>query len=228
MKALQALLLIVAVLLLSIQSVRHLYIKYFETRASVLDQFAEEVTKEVNKDIEAAKTLDELVAKYAPARRRVDELDEMLDDQLKGKPEEERREITWQFHQEHAEEYDRASQLSYAIDDWESKARQVTETQVFWAFGLGLFLIGCVVYLKWRWLGLAFVIPGVAEMIWATSPSFQWGGTVIEFERLLNNKIVLTNVALVLVVVAWLVSTWIERRRRKTAAAAEAGVPPNP
>jgi len=223
MKFVQVMLLLAAVLLLSIESVRHLYIKYFETRASVLDRFDEAVKKEVKEDVLAAQSLEGLVEKYEPVRKRRDELDEMLEDELRGKSDEERAEIRERFREDHEDEYDREWRLRYAIDDWESKAKQVTETRVFWACGLVLFALGCVLYLKWRWLGMAFVIPGVAEMIWATSPSFEWGGTVIEFERLLNNKIVLTNVALVLVVAAWAISACLERRRRKRTAAAAGG-----
>jgi hypothetical protein len=78
--------------------------------------------------------------------------------------------------------------------------------------GLGLFSVGALVYLKSPWLGLALVVPGVAEMIWWTSPNFRFMGTMPEFERLLNNKLIFTNLALALVVGAWIVARRIECR----------------
>jgi hypothetical protein len=59
---------------------------------------------------------------------------------------------------------------------------------------------------------MALVVPGIAEMIWWTSPNFVFSGTVPEFERLLFYKLLLTAVTLVLVIAAWGAARRLERR----------------
>ena len=94
MKGLQKTFLILAVLTLSVQSVRHFYIKYIETTASVLDKYDE---KDVEEEIEKADSLDELVAKYTPLRERKDQLDAVMEEKAKGKPEKERYAFRQEF-----------------------------------------------------------------------------------------------------------------------------------
>ena len=91
--------------------------------------------------------------------------------------------------------------------------------RIFWGIGFGLFLLGGVLYLKWRPLGMAFAIAGFIETIWWTSPSFNFGGAELEYHRLLNNRLFFTNVTLVLVVAAWLISRALWRREEKKASA---------
>lgn len=209
MKGLQSTCLILAVLALSTQSVRHFYVKYFEQTASVLDRYKEDVQKE----IEQADSLDELLAKYDPAKTREDQLDNLLKEQEKAKPENEREAFRNEFRKAREKDYGTASKLRFAIQDWEAKSKEIRELRIFWAFGFGLLVLGGIVYLKSRWLGMAFVIPGVVEMIWWTSPSFHLAGAVKEFERLLNNKLVFTNVTLLLLLLAWVVAGYIDGKK---------------
>ena len=211
MKGLQKTFLILAVLTLSVQSVRHFYIKYIETTASVLDKFDE---KDVEEEIEKADSLDELVAKYTPLRERKDQLDAIMEEEEKGKPEKERYDFRREFRREHKKEYEKTRKLRSAISDWEARSKEIRELRIFWAFGFGLFILGCIVYLKRQWLGMAFLIPGVIEMIWWTSPSFRMGGTVKEFERLLNNKLLFTGITFALVVMLWLVYAYIHGKSK--------------
>jgi hypothetical protein len=62
------------------------------------------------------------------------------------------------------------------------------------------------------WPGMAFIVPGIVEMIWWTSPSFGLAGSPLEFKRLLMNKLVFTLITLVLVIAAWVMQ---ERKPKK-------------
>lgn len=211
MKALQKTCCIIALLVLSLQSARHFYVKYFDTSDSALDAFEK---KDISKEIEDAKSLDELIVKYEPAKKKKDELEDILTEQMKGISETERHNFRMEFQREHEDEYNKVTKLSMAIRDWETKSKQILEVRVFWLIGFILFVIGGIVYLKLPWLGMALIIPGVVEMCWWTSPSFRFAGNVHEFERLLNNKLIFTNITLLMLIVVWSI---FESKEKKSA-----------
>jgi hypothetical protein len=209
MKTVKIISLILAMSVLSIQSVRHIYCKYFEVTSSAIDKY----DKPLKKELEQARSLDEIVAKYAPARERKDVLDAQMKAEAQKLPPKERSDFREEFQKAHEVDYRNESDIRGAIEQWEARTNEIRELRVFWLFGLGLFVLGCFVYLKSPWLGMAFLIPGVLEMIWWSSPSFTWGGTVQEYERLLTNRLVLTVLTLIPVVAAWLIHEWLERRK---------------
>lgn len=73
MKALKVTIFLLAILVLSTQFARHLYVRYLEPRGSVLDKYEQTETK---KAIKTAISLNELMSRYDAAKKRVDELDE--------------------------------------------------------------------------------------------------------------------------------------------------------
>lgn len=210
MRALRITCFLLAVLVLSTQGIRHLYIKYFETTASVLDRFDK---KAVESEIEKATSVDELLAMYEPAKKREDALDATMKEQEKEKPEDKREAFRTEFRKQHEGDYNQAWKLHSAIVTWESKAKEIRELRIFWAFGLGLFVLGGLIYLKWPWLGMAFIVPGVVEMIWWTSPSFRMFGSVQEYDRLLTNKLAFTIASLGIVLVGWFLAGRVGRER---------------
>jgi hypothetical protein len=212
MRTLQVLGLLVALLILCAQGMRHIYVAYCEPRTSVLDKYTDTPT---TKAIQGTKSLAELDELYAPARKRVEELDkEMKAGRDKITNREVRRDFEETFHEEHSAEYAKASSLASAIEDWEHKNAQVHELHVFWAFGIGLFLVGAIVLAVGQgWLGMALIVPGVVEMLWWTSPSIRLEGCPVEFERLLLHKVIFTLITLAVIIVAWLIN---ERRYRAT------------
>ncbi len=205
MKGLQITCLVLAMLALTAQSIRHLYVKYFEATASVLDKYDK---KPIDQDIQSAKSLAELVAQYDPLRKQADLLDAQLDKELQNIPEDKKWEHRSEFTDAHKKDYEPERKLRAAINDWESKANEIRELRIFWFFGLGLYVLGGALYFKSRWVGLSLLIAGVIEMIWWTSPSFRLGGTVAEFERLLNNRLLFSILSLALVLLAW----WLRYR----------------
>jgi hypothetical protein len=206
--------LILATLVLTTQGVRHLYVKYFSRTPSVLERFEKQ---EIKKQIAEAASLDELVARYEPARKRTDELDAERDREADKLSDDKRDDYRNEFNRRYAEEYSTAYSLRSAIDDWESKAKQVREMQMFWGAGAILFAVGGILYFKFPWVGMSFVVPGVAEMIWWTSPNFTFSGTTPEFERLLFYKLLFTGVTLALVIAAWGIARRCDRPRMPTA-----------
>ncbi len=216
MKVLQIICLLVVMLVLTTQSVRHVYVMYFESTASVLHKYDKD-TEELRKQIEKAGTLAELDAMYAPARKITEALDAQLRETRAQMPKDERSDFENSFRNLHEKEYQRESMLREAISDWEGRTEQIRELRVFWAFGLGIFVIGGLVYLRAPWLGMSLLIPGVVEMIWWSSPSFRFAGSPLEFERLLFNKLVFTNITLVLFIAGWLVLSALTKKRAASA-----------
>ncbi len=201
MRALKITVFLLAVLVLTTQFARHIYVRYIEPRGSVLDRFEQ---TETQKAIKGAASLDELVSRYDAAKKRVDELDNQRKKVEANKSRDDRDVLRDKFGEEHKEDYKRESDLKEAIQEWEKRSKEIYELRVFWLFGIVFLLGGAFLLVKGRdWLGMAFIIPGIIEMIWWTSPSFRFAGSPIEFERLLMNKLVFTVITLVLVIAAW-------------------------
>jgi len=201
MNALKIIILALSLLVLTTQAARHIYVRYIEPRISVLDKFEE---TDATKVIQSAKSLSEIVAQYELARRRTDELDKVLKSQLSVLTRDEYFMIEQKFKEDHSDEYKREAELKEAIEEWESRSKEILELRVFWSFGFGFFLFGVILLSRGNnWMGLSLIIPGIVEMIWWTSPSFRFAGSALEFDRLLNNKLVFTIITLILLVLAW-------------------------
>ena len=208
MRGLEKTIVILAFLALLSQTIRHAYMLWFESRESVLDKYE----KPRKGEIEAAKSLDELVRRYEPIRKQVDQLREERakaenatgeDQSARGKarPLEDTR----------IEPFKSEQELRQAINEWEEKANEIRELRFFWTIGLVFLILGMVIYRKLnRWVGLTLIIAGLAEFIYWTSPTF-FGGTH-EFDRLLWNKLVLTIVSLILLLlVIWFNRVFADR-----------------
>lgn len=201
MKTLRITVFILALLVLTTQAARHIYVRYLEPRTSVLDKFEKTEAKKV---IQNATALSDLVKEYEPARKRVDQLDKEMKKELTQKTRDEYYMFEQKWKEDHEEEYEKEEELRVAIKDWEDRSKEIRELHVFWLFGFIFFIAGIFMIKKGLgWLGTAFIIPGVVEMIWWTSPSFRFAGSPLEFERLLNNKLSFTIITLVILIVAW-------------------------
>ena len=201
MRKLKITILIMALLVLTTQAVRHVYVRYLEPRTSVLDKFEETEAKKV---IQNAAALSDIVKEYEPARKRVDQLNEEMKKELFGKPNNEYYILETKYREDHKQEYERETELKKGIRDWEIRSKEILELRVFWLFGFIFFVAGIFMLKKrFAWIGMAFIVSGIAEMIWWTSPSFHFFGSPLEFDRLLNNKLCFTIVTIVLLIVAW-------------------------
>ncbi len=201
MNALKTAILLLALLALTTQAIRHIYVRYIEPRTSVLDRFDETAAKKV---IQSAASLSDLVEEYAPARKRVDELNAELKKELNQQTRDEYYMFEQKWNEDHKQDYEREAELKQAIQDWESRSKEILELRVFWAFGLALFFIGVFLQAKGcSWLGMSLLIPGVVEMIWWTCPSFRFAGSPLEFDRLLINKLTFTLATIAIILVWW-------------------------
>jgi len=209
MRPLQIALFLIAVLVLTTQAVRHVSVRFIEPRTSVLDQYEDTDAK---KAIRRAEALSDLVSQYDVAKKRVDELDKEKKQALANKTKDEYDMLGDKWMEDHKEEYERETDLKAAIQQWERQSNEIRELRVFWLFGLAFFVAGALMFARGlKWIGTAFIIPGVVEMTWWTSPTIRFYGSDVEFDRLLTNKLVFTLVTLLLLIVAWCVN---DRRRR--------------
>ncbi len=187
MKPLEKTLAILALVVLTAQTVRHAYLLWFEPRGSVLDKY----DQPLKGDIAAAASLDELLQRYDKVRKEADEARKAgaKDDAMAFTP----AGMQEPFRSERA--------LRDAINEWESRAKEVRGLRFYWLVGLGLSVAGLIIYRKVnRWYGLTFVITAFSEIIYWTSPTFL-GASTREFDRLLANKLVFTVISLALLVV---------------------------
>jgi hypothetical protein len=178
--------LVVTVVTLCAQGVHFAYYKFFYPHESVLDDY-------VDKQIQAAESLEELVTEYELAMAVVEEYEAQT-------PEADRP----SYGNRNQEPYSAESRLKRAIETWESRARDYARLWYQWIAGLMLFIGGAVLTKFGRgWLGTALIVAGLGEMIWWSSPSFRAGGSLYEYDKLLNAKLILTVLTFVIVIFVW-------------------------
>jgi hypothetical protein len=191
--ALQKTLAIIAFLILATQTVRHTYVRWLEPRTSVLDKYDQPLKNEIT----SAASVDELLRRYEPVRKQADAAREELSKTGKKITDEQERELE-PYKSEHA--------LHNAITEWEERSKEIHELRFFWLAGLAFCVLGFLTYKKLtRWFGLAFLIAGFAEFIYATCPTL--GRGTQEFDRLLVNKLIFSVVSLALL----LTFIWLNR-----------------
>ncbi|HXJ16216.1 MAG TPA: hypothetical protein VNM68_03365, partial [Candidatus Polarisedimenticolia bacterium] len=148
--------------------------------------------------IREAKSLDELVQQYDTAHRLVKDYEA---DESNPKIEYGERAQT--------EPYKSELRLREAIIEWETKSRIISETRLYWMFGLLFLAVGLAAY---RWLNslltMSALIVAFSEMIYWSSPSY-FSGFSQEFDRLLTNKLILAlSSFLLLLIVAYVTKTF--------------------
>jgi len=207
MRGLEKTIVILAFLALLSQTIRHAYMLWFESRESVLDKYE----KPRKGEIEAAKSLDDLVRRYEPIRKQVDQLREERAKTANSASTEGAGGRFREFEDTRFEPFKSEQELRQAINEWEAKAKEIRELRFFWTIGLVFLILGMVIYRKLnRWVGLTLIIAGLSEFIYWTSPTF-FGGTH-EFDRLLWNKLALTIVSLILLLlVIWFNRVFADR-----------------
>ena len=175
MKGFQHTILVIVVIVLSAQLAHFTYMKFFYPTRSVLDD-------QLDTSIKSSTSLEELLLQFKNSEREVKAYEDRLTEKENRKSF--RRDM---------EPYESNRKLRQAIQNWEQKQAQIQRLIYQWAIGLILALAGTGLYLKrFGWIGTAFIVAGLAEMIWWCSPSISVGGAISEFERILNIKLMLT------------------------------------
>lgn len=202
MRGTQITLFVIGLMILGTQTFRHVYVKWIEPTGSVLDEYRPPIAD----DLTATKDLDELVAVYEPAREKVlayEETATLEDIDLSKRT--------------GSEPYRSERVARAAIERWEAQSHSVFQLRFYWLVGLLSIVGGLFAYARInRWLGMVGIITGFTEMAVWTSPLWHSWGPQSQFERLLNQKLLLSIVSMILLIALWL---WAARR---TAAAAPA------
>ena len=200
MRALQATLFVLVMLVMTTQTFRHVYVKWIEPKGSVLDDFREPV----DKDIAESRSLDELKALYAKAQAAMKAYEQ-------GKPLEE----IDLAKRTNRDAYREEAELRAAIERVEAQNRSRFELWFYWLCALLSIGIGVVAYARVNpWVGMVGLISGFVEMAVWTSPLWRSRGPQAGFEHLLTLKLVLSCISMALLVGMWL---WNQRRERTTA-----------
>lgn len=129
MKGLQITLFIIAFIILSTQSFRHIYVKWIEPTESVLDKYNEKVEK----DIESSKTLDELIYVFEEAHNKVKEYEadsanrkKNIETKCKDDPFKSPYYNKWE-----KEPYKSEQKARQAINLWESRDKKLFELRFY-------------------------------------------------------------------------------------------------
>jgi len=190
MKTTLTVLFLIAMLISSTQTFRHVYVKWIEPNNSVLDEFK----NEVESDIADAKNLDELVSLYREAQNNV-----KIYESNSSNPEIERR-----FRKD-TEPYEAEIKIKKEIEAREYDENQLFKLWFYWSCGLISVFIGIFAFRRInKWLGLSGIIVGFSEMLCWTSPLFHNRLLSQQFEYLLNYKLLFSLTTWILLVVLWL------------------------
>ena len=195
MRGTQITLFVLGLMILGTQTFRHVYVKWIEPTSSVLDEYRPPIAE----DIAATKDLDELVVLYDAAWKKVQAYEETatLEDIDLSK-------------RTGREPYESEQTARDAIERWEAQSRSVFQLRFYWLVGLLSIAGGLFAYARVNpWLGMVGIITGFTEMAVWTSPLWHAWGPQAQFQRLLNQKLLLSLVSVALLVALWL---WHARR----------------
>jgi hypothetical protein len=190
MRKLQITLFVISMVFSSTQTFRHVYTKWLEPKTSVLDKYDEKIEK----DIYESKSINELLALYDTAHKKVEAYEK---DETNTEIEEHEK--------RHNEPYKTKIKIQNSIQKWESYELQISKLRFFWFCGLLSAIVGFIIYNRLNgWVGMVGIITGFSEMIFWTCPTIIGiFGARFEFERLLNNKLFFSIVTWFLLLVAW-------------------------
>ena len=190
MKKLATALLIIFIVLLTTQFVRHAYERMFYNEESVLDKYNKKTADIL---IDRSLSLKELSMIYADAEKRIRVFES-------GKS---KKELTQ--YDKNDDPYTKKKKIEELINNREADYRMVRELVMFWITGVLFIICGSFVYLKYdTWIGAPLVISGFTEMIWKTGPLFFMPETNIGSSMILNIKIIFTALTLAGVITYWI------------------------
>src|SRR5258708_1377997 len=180
MKATRLILFVLGLLSFGAQVVRHVYVRWFEPTHSVLEKYE----APVRGDIRNSRSLSDLESRYAVELKKAGGHPTSRDTVLseEGAPGTARPAVT---------------QLREAIEEWEAHEKEIRELRFFYFAGFVVLLAAWLLNGRFPWSALSLTILGFCDMLWATSPSWR-SGPAAEFQRLLENKIVFSLLAIVL------------------------------
>ncbi|MBN2547173.1 MAG: hypothetical protein JXB50_15330 [Spirochaetes bacterium] len=187
MRALKLTLFIIALVVFTTQTFRHIYVKYLYPRTSVLDNYKEEIEIKVDK----TKSLDELEKLYKETNDKMKKIEKDDDNFKKNK--------------EYKKLSDELDIIKNRIKKGEDINNRRNELVFYWLFGLICIMLGVVFYIIFnKWIGTAFVITGISEMIVWTSPLYRIRS--YGFDDLLNLKLLLSIISWFILIILWVIN----------------------
>ena len=192
MKTALTVLFVLAMVVCSTQTVRHVYVKFLNSNESVLDQFRSDTESKISN----AESLSDLVILYRAVQEEVDlyEADE-------SNP------VLEPYKRRGIEPYKSQENIGKEIKNREHDKNQLNKLWFYWVCGLLSLAIGLAI-LKYgtSWLGFSIVVTGFSEMLVWTSPLFHNRLLSSQFEHLLDYKLALSLVTWFLLVSVWLLN----------------------
>jgi hypothetical protein len=177
----------IAISALSVQTVRHAYLRWIQPQSSILEKY----NPTLKNKIKEADSLESLDKEYAKIKKEV----EIAEGEMK----EQAREMN----RLNKEPFKTERELQTAIKNWERHSAEIRQTRFFWTCGLILSFAGLLLFIKCPWFGLSFIIAGISQMIWWVSPSFSYNEASSEYHRMLENKFFLSLSTFIFVIVLW-------------------------
>jgi len=197
MRALKLTLFIIALVTLSTQTFRHIYVKYIDPKFSVLDKYKDSIETQVDN----TKNIKELEILYKENNDKINKIKKENPDYEKNK--------------EYTDLVSEKDVIRSGIRKAESLTRSKFELIFYWFFGLASIIIGIIVYILLnKWIGLAGIITGLSEMIVWTSPLYHRMDT-FNFIDLLNLKLLLSVISWVILLILWAVNEKIIDKSEK-------------
>jgi len=190
MKVTLTILFVLAMVVSSTQTFRHFYVRFLEPRDSLLDEFR----TDTESSITAAERLNELVELYRAAQNKVD-----LYESDSSNPN------VVQHQRRNTMPYKAVIQIEKEILNREHDQRQLTKLWFYWGCGLISLILGFITFrIVNSWLGFSAIVTGFSEMLAWTSPLFHNRILSLQFEQLLDFKLLLSILTWIILVAVWL------------------------
>jgi len=189
MRTTMTVLFVIAMLISSTQSFRHIYVKWIQPTSSVLDEFKDKAKIKA----ESTKSMDELIELYREAKKDVESYEDNKNNpKIVG------------YKQRSIEPYKSATSIQREITDREHDNRTLSKLKFYWFTGLLSLIAGLFVLTKFNaWLGFSGIVVGISEMLVWTSPLFFNKALHQQFTSLLNYKLTLSIITWLIIVNLW-------------------------
>jgi len=190
MKKVLTALFVIAMVICSTQTFRHVYVKFFDSHESVLDEFR----SETESNIKDANNLSELVTLYRTA-----------EEEVQAYEADSSNPIIVRHEQSITAPYKNALKIETEIKNREHDQRQMNKLFFYWGFGFISLFLGLFTFKVFNeWLGISVIITGFSEMLAWTSPLFHNRMMSVQFVQLLDYKLLLSLITWVILASAWI------------------------
>ena len=192
MRSTMTVLFVIAILISSTQTFRHIYVKWIHPKSSVLDEFKDKTIIKT----ESSKNINELMISYREVKKAVQNYEE-----INGK-----MDHKYSYEKLSIEPYKTEIEIKNEIISREQDQIQLTQLKFYWIAGLLSLLVGLLTLFRFNgWLGFSGIVVGISEMLVWTSPLFFNKSLNQQFVSLLDYKLTLSVATWLIIVALWLI-----------------------